>query len=405
MITDNESGLLASMLQRFQQGLLRMGYTYVYGDERAWPLTNVVMEKDGRMLLLVLWLRDNADTLIRYYRSVAAEHRDTGMLVVGADPNNADELYALFDSLPGLPLAYVDITNLRYRLQLGEDKRSTPPDALSDDALHWLLNPGHWAANADIDCLAIMHLQLAAREAGDAEESERRLPPFTTALIAACVVMFLVSLLKSGLGGLLAMPARPLLDLGSLWAPLVYYHQWWRILTSAFLHGGIIHLGMNMAALYFIGAPLEKWEGPWRLAALYFFSVITASLLSLFLLPTASSVGASGGIFGLLGVILALLLRHRRVLPRDFRAGLYRWLGTVLPLNILISFAPSINWAAHLGGLVGGFLMGLILTRPPFRSARVQAWEWAALLALLLAAVAFGAWTIGRIPLAFPPGG
>ena len=143
---------------------------------------------------------------------------------------------------------------------------------------------------------------------------------------------------------------------GALYGPLVAAGDWHRLITAAFLHYGPIHLGMNMLALWWIGRPLEDYLGPVRYLLLYLVSGLAGSAGALIANPTAVTVGASGAIFGILGGAIVLE-----------RQGTYVLGGsafTLLVVNIAFTFAvPGISIGGHLGGLVGGALCILALSR------------------------------------------
>ena len=132
--------------------------------------------------------------------------------------------------------------------------------------------------------------------------------------------------------------------------------EWWRLLSAGFLHHGIIHLGMNMLALWWFGAVLEEALGRGRFLLLYVISALAGSAGALLLTPTAITVGASGAIFGILGA--ALVLERQRVYVLGGGA-----LGVII-LNLAFTFAvPNISIGGHLGGLAGGALGMLALSR------------------------------------------
>jgi membrane associated rhomboid family serine protease len=132
--------------------------------------------------------------------------------------------------------------------------------------------------------------------------------------------------------------------------------EWWRLITSTFLHSGIFHLGMNMLILWIVGVGLEESMGRGRYLLLYLVSGLAGSAGALVLDPNAVTVGASGAIFGLLGALLVLE-----------RQGTYLMGGSVLGLVILnlaiTFFVPGISIGGHLGGLAGGALGTLALSR------------------------------------------
>jgi membrane associated rhomboid family serine protease len=133
--------------------------------------------------------------------------------------------------------------------------------------------------------------------------------------------------------------------------------EWWRLLTGGFLHGGIIHLGMNMLVLYLIGPMLERELGKVNYAFLYFTALFAGSLGVMLLDPFAVTVGASGAIYGLLGGAVALQVSR----------GINPWssgIGGLILINVLITFTvPGISVGGHLGGLVGGFVAGWLLVQ------------------------------------------
>ena len=136
----------------------------------------------------------------------------------------------------------------------------------------------------------------------------------------------------------------------------------WTIITSAFVHANLIHIGVNMYSLYVLGVPLERFLGRWRFIALYLIGAIGGSVGVEFL-SKAGALGASGAIFALLGV---LILFARRL---GFSTA---WLIAIGVVNLAYGFiVPSVSWQGHVGGLVAGLLIGVlfIYTRPIRRRA------------------------------------
>jgi membrane associated rhomboid family serine protease len=132
--------------------------------------------------------------------------------------------------------------------------------------------------------------------------------------------------------------------------------EWWRLLTAAFLHGSIIHLGLNMLFLWFIGTPVEIAIGRWRFIAVYFVTALSGSAGALLFAPDVPTVGASGALFGILGCAVVLEQQGMHVLGGSA-------LGIVI-LNFVLTLAvPGISIGGHLGGFVGGVVCGLALTR------------------------------------------
>ncbi len=176
----------------------------------------------------------------------------------------------------------------------------------------------------------------------------------TKILVALNVGIYLLEL---GLGGSTDGRNNRIYEEGALYGPLVANGDWWRLFTSVFLHYGPIHLAMNMLALWFFGAAVEQVLGRGRYLLLYVVSGLAGSAGALLLSqPTNITVGASGAIFGILGA--ALVLERQRTYVLGGSA-----VGIIL-INLVITFAiPGISIGGHLGGLAGGALGILALSR------------------------------------------
>jgi membrane associated rhomboid family serine protease len=136
----------------------------------------------------------------------------------------------------------------------------------------------------------------------------------------------------------------------------IYDGEYYRLLTSMFLHYGALHLAVNMWALWVLGRSLESVLGPVRFLALYLVSGLGGSVAVYFFTPYAAAVGASGAIFGLFAALFVVLKR----LDRDASS-----LIPLLVINLAISFAPGISLAAHVGGLVTGAVVSLAMAYAP----------------------------------------
>jgi membrane associated rhomboid family serine protease len=179
-------------------------------------------------------------------------------------------------------------------------------------------------------------------------------PVVTYALIAVNVLVFLAEgstggSLGSGGGG-------TVFDKGALFGPFIAHkHEYWRLITSGFLHLGLLHLFFNMLFLYFMGPMLEPAIGRLNFAIVYFVSLLGGSFGALVLQPQAPTVGASGACFGVLGALI--VVARARGIP-IWQSGL----GLTLAINIVfsVSFA-GISVGGHIGGLIAGMLAGLLI--------------------------------------------
>lgn len=184
-------------------------------------------------------------------------------------------------------------------------------------------------------------------------------PLLTYIFIGLCVIVELGSLsggTQVGGGGL---AASPLTADGALFGPAVADGEVWRLVTAGFLHSGLLHLGFNMLILWQLGTMLEPAIGRLRFALIYFVSILAGSFGALLMSPDAVTVGASGGVFGLMAAAV-VIMRSRGIDP--MASGLPMWIG----INLLITFAvPGISIGGHLGGLAGGALAAVAMFELP----------------------------------------
>lgn len=175
-----------------------------------------------------------------------------------------------------------------------------------------------------------------------------------TRLLIGINVAVYVAELATG-GGVYGVNSK-IYEKGVLWAPFVGDGDYWRLLTATFLHYGPFHLILNMLGLYWFGTLLERRIGSGRYLLLYFVSGLAGSAGALLVDPTQPTVGASGAIFGILGA--GLVLEHQR----DYVFG-GSALGVIV-MNLIFTFYwPNISIGGHLGGLAGGAIATLGLSR------------------------------------------
>jgi membrane associated rhomboid family serine protease len=184
-------------------------------------------------------------------------------------------------------------------------------------------------------------------------------PVLTYVLIGICVAAFVgevaggASATGSGFG------ASKLFEEGALRGSDVADGDYWRVVTAGFLHAGFFHLLFNMFSLWILGTMLEPAIGQLRFGLIFFVSLLAGSFGALLVDPNSLTVGASGGIFGLMGAAV-VVMRNRGINPMESGIGL--WIG----LNLLITFTVSnISIGGHIGGLIGGTLAALVLFEVP----------------------------------------
>lgn len=184
----------------------------------------------------------------------------------------------------------------------------------------------------------------------------------TWTIIAVNVGVFLVDAALGGFGGMaLFGSGGPLVEAGLVHGPAVADGEWWRIFTSAFLHLGLLHLAFNMYALWLFGPIIEQMYGHVEYTVAYLLCAAGGSVLTILAAPQSAAAGASGAVFGLLGMAFVVSRRRHLLLGREARA-IVSQAGTLLFLNLIITFAsPRISWTGHLGGLLVGVVIGWLL--------------------------------------------
>jgi membrane associated rhomboid family serine protease len=216
-------------------------------------------------------------------------------------------------------------------------------------------------------------------------------PTLTYILIGINVLVFLGGVFgggnaASGLGGSSSLVAE-----GAVSQFHIGQGEYWRLVTSGFLHAGFFHLAVNMFSLYILGTLLEPAIGRLRFGLIYLVSLLAGAFGALLFEPNALTVGASGAIFGLMGAA-AVVMWHRGV--NLIESGLGIWIG----LNLLITFTvPGISVGGHVGGLVGGVLAAFVLVRME-EQLRMPVAIGAALCGGLCAAAVVGSIVVSATP-------
>jgi membrane associated rhomboid family serine protease len=191
------------------------------------------------------------------------------------------------------------------------------------------------------------------------------LPLVVWGLIAINVIVFVIDLAVSapadspfrglGVGALTAD--------GALVPAFVAQGEWWRLITHAFLHAGVLHIAFNMYALYLIGPVIEQIYGHLETLVIYMLCALGGGVLTVVTNQPNYTVGASGAIFGLFGLGFAVWRFRRLVLNPQSRAILSQ-IGLLIVINLAITFAvPGISWTGHIGGLAVGLVIGVLV--PP----------------------------------------
>lgn len=215
----------------------------------------------------------------------------------------------------------------------------------------------------------------------------RRSSPFTYIFIGINLGVFALMWLAGGMNAMSA-DQEVVLGFGAKENDLIdNQQQYWRLVTSLFIHIGFLHLFFNNYALYVIGQQIELLYGSSRFVLLYLLTGIAGSAASYFYNPEVASAGASGAIFGLFGVMAVFAFRYRKEIPREIQSSIKRQIIPLIVINLIIGFSiPIIDDSAHVGGLIAGIVFGLVIPykRPQEKKTAVL---WRALLVVCLAVI------------------
>lgn len=184
-------------------------------------------------------------------------------------------------------------------------------------------------------------------------KSNRKMP-VTYGIIGVNILIYLLTALLSA--NPFDININVLIKLGAKENNLILHGEYYRLITCMFLHGGLLHVALNMYALYNIGPLVEEVYGKVKYLIVYFVAGITSSIFS-FLFSDSVSIGASGAIFGLLGITLVFAVSEKEKIGKEF----YKNILMVIAANLILGLSiPNIDNFGHLGGLIGGVIVGII---------------------------------------------
>ena len=197
--------------------------------------------------------------------------------------------------------------------------------------------------------------------------------PATTALVAINLAVFVGMVLTSG--SLLGFSPEVLIRWGANFGPLTYSGDYWRLVTAGFVHGGIIHMALNMWCLWSLGQLSERLFGRWVTLAVYILTGVAGALLSIGWNPNRLEVGASGAVFGLAGAILSGIKFGNVSVSSWQKRSIFSSLIFFVIFNFAFGMAPGVDNMCHLGGFISGIIFGAPLATAS--SSGKKSFEWA----------------------------
>ena len=217
----------------------------------------------------------------------------------------------------------------------------------------------------------------------------------TSALAAACVGLYILTWFMTARAG--GGQGTGLFDMGGIsqsvlvrmgakygWAMIVE-HQWWRLVTAMFLHAGLLHIGMNMWCLFDLGPEVESLFSTPKFIVLYLATGVFGYIVSLWWMPNGISIGASGAIMGLVGILIGATFHHGQM-GKDYRSMLWRWVLYIAVFGLFF----AVDNAAHFGGLALGLLLGYTIPEgEPDSGASEKLWNALAVLSVIIIAGSF----------------
>lgn len=214
-----------------------------------------------------------------------------------------------------------------------------------------------------------------------------------TPIIIDLNILIFILMAVSGVN-IMSPTTESLLKWGANFRPITLDGQPWRLLTNCFLHIGILHILFNMYAMLYIGILLEPRLGGWRFGIAYLVTGVIASVSSLYWHPMTISAGASGAIFGMYGIFLAMLTTN--IIEKSRRKALLTSIAIFVGYNLLNGMKGGIDNAAHIGGLISGIIIGYSFY-PGLTNFGSKKLNFALPAILILALLVFSSWEYGKI--------
>ena len=218
----------------------------------------------------------------------------------------------------------------------------------------------------------------------------------TSALVAANIALYAISWYMSqnaasaageSSGLFSGINPQVLLRLGAKFGPLMVQGEWWRLVTAMFLHGGLLHIGFNMWVLVDLGPEVESLFSIQKYIVLYLVTGVFGYIVSFFWSPFGLSIGASGAIVGLIGILIGASYHHGQ-LGKAYRSQLWKWVIYIVAMMLIPGL--GIDNAAHMGGLAAGLVLGYLIPEgePPTRAGE-NLWNTLAILSVIVIAGSF----------------
>jgi membrane associated rhomboid family serine protease len=394
-------------LIRIQQVLLGKGYRYLEGDRNAWPNTPVRMTKYEASTLIVPY---HAGTAAQVLEAWDEDKESAGLLLIGRVDIGAPEIDTLLahKRSRGRKLAYIDASRQQFRTPMNFWSLSTlGKGAFLPGNIRAYFDRSKHESSSRIDCVRELSEHIAQEHQSELfveamlEAAGTRWPLFTLAAITVMTAVFVLVFNTIGWRAGAQISRKELIDLGALFGPLVREGQVWRMLYHPIPHMSIEHFLSSMIAFGFSGQLLERLQGKWRALISFSAGTFVASVAVLWAAPQAVIASTSGGIFGMIGALIAVHTRFAGQFPKNY----FRAWGLLLLVMVMATMPMAsgdigrgVGIAIAIGGFVGGSAFGFVAARPPTNRSKRKNWVGPAMITLIALSLAMAAYVISRIP-------
>lgn len=377
--------------------LLAAGYIFHDSEVNSWPACASLLCKDDAAVIVTPLPDAIGEVHLDVLSHFTTKHN--GVIMVGTQSVKSPEIANLFQRLKGryVYINPVEKTCLRH-VSWG---LLTPAPRCLDESwcqayVHGTLTPQEQAIDVKGELCNHMasHAETTAFIDKVNQATGFRRPQVTWAMI---IIFAGIYALMAILYHRFDFTNDQLLRWGADLGQKVVDGEYWRIITSGFIHATFMHILFNCLGCYYFGMAVEQYQGRARLVGIFLFAVITGNIAGLWMHPGTVAVGASGGLFGLIGMMAAMTVRYYRQMPHMVRTALKKWIVTIILYNVIFTAMPDVDASAHVGGLIGGFLMGLIVARPLGSKARPSIATVAMAAILMILTVNIGAKVIAGI--------
>ncbi|HNX26632.1 MAG TPA: rhomboid family intramembrane serine protease [Phycisphaerae bacterium] len=344
--------------------LLAAGYIFHDTETDAWPACASLLCKNDVSLIVTPLPDVIGEVHMNVLSHFTSKH--SGVIMVGTLPAGSPAIRNLFSRLGGR-YVYINPQEKSYLRHVSWGLFTPAPRTLGESWCKSYASGEPTPAEAAVDVRTELHKHMASHAETSAfidkvnQATGFRRPQVTWAMIIIFAAVYVIMAL---LYHTTQFTTAQLLKWGADQGQKIVDGEYWRLLTAGFVHANFMHIFFNCLGCYYFGSAVEQYQGRARLVGIFLFAVVTGNIAGLWMHPESVAIGASGGLFGLIGMMAAMTIRYYRQMPHMLRNALKKWIASILVYNLFFMIIPQVDISAHAGGFAGGFIMGLIAARP-----------------------------------------